>query len=82
MREFNYTLLDSAGEPAEKIVLPVLLNIGCQFETWRGSFGVCRIVKDERGTQIFAQRINSTPWLLEHLEKSEYLVINKSLPVL
>lgn len=90
-RNFKYILQDSEGGQLARINLPFVLNIGTQFEDpeANGTFEVYKITKEPVSLPIFyslevkfyCRKINDTPWLYGHLEKSEYLVMNKAANV-
>lgn len=90
-RNFKYILQDQEGDQLARIDLPFVFNLGAQFEDphSRGTFEVYKIIKEPVSVPLFYQievkfycrKINDTPWLYDHLEKSEYLVLNKSAKV-
>lgn len=90
-RSFKYILQDAHGDQLARINLPFVLNIGTQFENphSNGTFEVYKITKEPVSMPLFYaveakfywRQINDTPWLYNHLEKSEYFVMHKSLGV-
>lgn len=90
-RNFKYILQDQVGDQLARITLPFVFNIGTQFEDphSHGTFEVYKIVKEPASNPLFYQievkfycrKINDTPWLYDHLEKSEYLSMHRGAKV-
>lgn len=83
MTEFYYVFMNEKQEVILKENLPILLNIGTQFEKKEGTYEVFKIIKDKADWPIMicARQINTSPWLLGHLDKSQYFVMTKNLPL-
>ena len=79
MSEFNY-LLSGGANHGELIKLPILLNIGTQFEMPTGTYEVYKVIKNRKLT-VLCRQVNTEAWHLNHIQKTEIFSMTKTLPV-